>query len=65
LARLGVVSAASEHTEHELVVAADGRIPADQLTRLGVEPGAHLRVVRTEPAESVASLAGSLSDFPT
>jgi hypothetical protein len=55
------VSAANEHTDHELVVAADGSIPADQLARLGVVPGAHLRVVQTDPART---LAGSLSDFP-
>jgi len=58
------MSAASEHTGHELVVAADGSIPADQLARLGVAPGAHLRVVQTAPAETAHTLAGSLSDFP-
>jgi len=60
--------AANEHTDHELVVAADGSIPADQLKRLGVGPGAHLRVVET-PATTPAtrkggSLAGSLPNFP-
>jgi hypothetical protein len=58
------MSAASEHTGHELVVAADGSIPADQLARLGVAPGAHLRVVQTALAGSVHTLAGSLSGFP-
>lgn len=48
----------------ELVVAPDGSIPADQLVRLGVAPGAHLRVVKSTPAESAGSLAGSLPDFP-
>ncbi len=43
--------AANEHTDHELVVAADGSIPADQLARLGVAPGAHLRVVDDEWGE--------------
>ena len=57
------MSAASEHTDHELVVAADGSIPADQLARLGVAPGAHLRVVPAGPAGSINTLAGSLSDF--
>jgi hypothetical protein len=58
------MSAASEHAGHELVVAADGSIPADQLARLGVAPGAHLRVVHTAPAGSAHNLAGSLSGFP-
>lgn len=55
--KLDSVSAASEPAGHDLVVAPDGSIPADQLARLGVAPGAHLRVVQT-------SLAGSLPDFP-
>ena len=56
--------AANEHTDHELVVAPDGSIPADQLKRLGVGPGAHLRVVQTPARSSGSSLAGSLPDFP-
>jgi hypothetical protein len=52
---------ASEHHEHELVVAADGTIPAEQLARIGAAPGAHLRVVQATPA---GSIAGSLPDFP-
>jgi hypothetical protein len=52
---------ASEHHEHELVVADDGTIPAEQLMRIGATPGAHLRVVQTI---SAASIAGSLPDFP-
>jgi len=63
-ATLGVMSAASEQTGHELVVAADGSIPADQLARLGVAPGAHLRVVPAAPAGSAPTLAGALSAFP-
>jgi hypothetical protein len=59
-----VMNAANEHTDHELVVAADGSIPADQLARLGVAPGAHLRVVEAIPARSGGSFAGSLPDFP-
>ncbi|MGH2852980.1 MAG: hypothetical protein ACRDLF_02150 [Solirubrobacteraceae bacterium] len=58
------MSAASEHADHELVVAADGSIPADQLVRLGVAPGTHLRVVQTGPAGPARALAGSLPDFP-
>jgi hypothetical protein len=56
--------AANEHTDHELVVAADGSIPADQLARLGVAPGTHLRVVETPATRSGGSLAGSLPNFP-
>lgn len=56
--------AANEHTNHELVVAADGSIPADQLKRLGVRPGAHLRVVETPATRLGGSFAGSLPDFP-
>jgi hypothetical protein len=55
-----VMSAANEHTDHELVVAPDGSIPADQLKRLGVGPGAHLRVVETPASGSTGSIAGSL-----
>ena len=51
--------------EKELVVAEDGSIPAAQLSRLGLHPGAHLRVVEaTEPAGDTSSLAGSLPDLP-
>ncbi len=57
------MSAANEHAD-ELVVAADGSIPADQLARLGVMPGARLRVVQTAPAGPAESMAGSLPDFP-
>jgi len=47
--------------DHELVVAADGSIPADQLKRLGVSPCTHLRVVETPVSTSAGSIAGSLS----
>ncbi|MCL2769292.1 MAG: hypothetical protein FWD42_04190 [Solirubrobacterales bacterium] len=55
------MNTASEGAGRELVVASDGSIPADQLARLGVAPGTHLRVVQTNPA---GTLAGSLPDFP-
>jgi hypothetical protein len=55
------MTAANEHIDHELIVAPDGSIPADQLKRLGVHPGAHLRVVETAAARSGGSIAGSLS----
>lgn len=58
------MSAASEPVGHELVVAEDGSIPADQLAALGVRPGAHLRVVQAAPTSSARVLAGSLSAFP-
>jgi hypothetical protein len=55
------VSAASEPVGHDLVVAPDGSIPADQLARLGVAPGARLRVVQTSQPRT---LAGSLPELP-
>jgi hypothetical protein len=49
----------------DLVVAADGSIPADQLARLGLRPGARLRVIESHPAVTEpGGLAGSLPDFP-
>lgn len=57
------MSKAGETPGHELVVARDGSIPADQLAPLGLRPGAHLRVVETQAAKT-AHLAGSLPDFP-
>jgi hypothetical protein len=53
--------ATNEHTDHELVVAPDGSIPAAQLKSLGVGPGAHLRVVETPASGPGGSIAGSLS----
>ena len=41
----GDVSALDDDNPRELVVAADGSIPADQLRKLGLLPGAHLGVV--------------------
>jgi len=49
----------------ELVVGPDGSVPAEQLARLGVALGAHLRVVSNPASESTAarkSLAGVLRD---
>jgi hypothetical protein len=62
--KLTVVNSAGEQGSHELVVAEDGSIPADQLARLGLRPGTHLRVVKTGPVEPGTALAGSLPDFP-
>lgn len=59
------MSNAEQHAQdHELVVAADGSIPADQLAKLGVSPGQHLRVVPV-PARSAesSSLSGSLPNL--
>lgn len=59
------MSTAGEHADQELVVAPDGSIPADQLKRLGVRPGAHLRVVQNaSPTPAAASIAGSLPHLP-
>lgn len=49
---------------NELVVAPDGSIPAEQLNRLGLRPGAHLRIVVAEPVEEGATVAGSLPNLP-
>ena len=44
------VSTGEPTGEMELVVAVDGSIPADQLTRLGIRPGARLRLVEADGA---------------
>lgn len=49
---------------HELVVADDGSIPAEQIARLGVGPGTHLRVVADEPPAAQGSIAGRLTSWP-
>jgi len=59
------VSATDPIVGKDLVVADDGSIPADQIARLGLRPGAHLRVIESGPvASEPSSLAGSLPDFP-
>lgn len=59
------VSALDPSVNKELVVAEDGSIPAEQLARLGVRPGAHLRVVEaSQPVEQPDSVRGSLPDLP-
>jgi len=59
------VSATDPTAGKDLVVADDGSIPADQIARLGLRPGAHLRVIESDPAVGASSgLAGSLPDFP-
>lgn len=51
--------------EKELVVVDDGSIPAEQLARLGLRPGARPLVVETIDREDDAvDLEGSLPDFP-
>ncbi len=51
-------------TEKELVVAEDGSIPAEQLASLGLQPGAHLRVVEaSRPADETTGLSGALPDL--
>jgi hypothetical protein len=48
---------------HELVVADDGSIPADQVARLGLRPGSRLRVVETPgpPSSSRKTARGILA----
>jgi hypothetical protein len=58
------VGAVEPTAEKELVVADDGSIPADQLERLGLQPGAHLRVVEAPVSSQFGELEGSLPDLP-
>jgi hypothetical protein len=57
-------TATTGQAEHELVVADDGSIPAEQITRLGVGPGTHLRVVSEQPSPAPGSIAGRLTSWP-
>jgi hypothetical protein len=54
------MSSANAGEGWELVVGTDGSIPAEQLVRLGVAPGAHLRVV-AEPAQGADKVGKSLA----
>jgi hypothetical protein len=57
--------ASNEPSDHEVLVAADGSMPAEQLKRLDVHPGTQLRVLsRTEPKRVGGSVAGSLPHLP-
>lgn len=59
------MSARDPKPKKQLVVADDGSIPAEQLARLGLRPGAHLRVVETTVEEGdFVEPEGSLPDFP-
>lgn len=59
------MSAVDPTAEKELVVAEDGSIPAEQLAGIGLQPGAHLRVVETsQPTQNVAGLVGSMPNLP-
>lgn len=49
---------------HELVVAEDGRIPSEQITRLGMRPGMRLRVVAEQPPDAEGSIGGQLVTWP-
>ena len=57
------MSALGDDNLRELVVAGDGSIPADQLRKLGLLPGAHLRVVEALVVPGGGRLAGSLPEF--
>lgn len=59
-----VVGPLSDQSRHELVVADDGSIPAEQLRNFGFLPGAHLRVVEATAEPASDRLAGSLPDLP-
>jgi hypothetical protein len=49
---------------HELVVADDESIPAEQIARLGVGPGTHLRVIADKHPATQGSIAGQLTSWP-
>jgi hypothetical protein len=61
---LSVMSTASSPQDLELVVADDGSIPAEQIARLGVRPGTHLRVIAEQPPHMQGSIAGQLTSWP-
>ena len=48
----------------DLVVGDDGSIDAAQLSRLGLRPGSHVRVVRVGTEGPGAPVGGSMPDFP-
>jgi hypothetical protein len=58
------MSVVSGRDGHELVVAEDGSIPAEQITRLVMRPGTHLRVVAEHPPGEEGSIAGRLVTWP-
>jgi hypothetical protein len=58
------MSIASGPAGHQLVVADDGSIPAEQIARLGMRPGTHLPVVVEEPPAVEGSIAGRLTSWP-
>ncbi|MHB1533479.1 MAG: hypothetical protein ACYC1D_02520 [Acidimicrobiales bacterium] len=58
------MSTAGPSQSRELIVADDGSIPADQVRKLGLGPGTHLRVVEAAPAPAGESLGASLPGFP-
>jgi hypothetical protein len=58
------MSNTADLVRHELVVADDGSIPADQIASLGLRPGARFRVVREPKEVSAQTIAGSLPDWP-
>ncbi len=60
----GDMSRAGGSESHELVVADDGSIPAEQLRGLRLRPGAHLRVVEAALSQPLRTLAGSLPNLP-
>jgi hypothetical protein len=59
-----IVAAADQTAAADLVVADDGSIPAEQLTRLGIGPGTRLLVVPTPDRSGGPGLAGSMPEFP-
>ena len=57
------MSTADVPETYELVVGPDGGVPAEQIARLGLRPGAHLRVVPERPHRE-SRLGGSMPELP-
>ncbi len=58
------MSTSGSSQSRELIVADDGSIPADQVRKLGLGPGTHLRVVEATSGPAGGSLGASLPSFP-
>jgi hypothetical protein len=57
------MSTADNPESYELIVGPDGSIPADQISRLGLHAGSHLRVVQEPAPEHKQRFGGSLPDL--
>ncbi len=58
-----IVSKSDSKESQELVVADDGSIPTEQISRLGLHLAAHLRVM-AQTSTPTRSIAGRLTNWP-